>query len=88
MPRGHIVYLYVDNRERWNGHWLVSHGDGFTSACNNSSEDGTNIIFAPRCSLDNQFLYGYKHALRPGAAVPFERGIAEVINPLEIPGRM
>ena len=88
VPRGHIVHLYVDNPMRWNGHWLISLGDGFAIGCNNDDTDGTNRAYTPRCSLDNQFRNGYKHPKPPGSIEPFERGIAEVIDPLEIPGRM
>lgn len=86
VPRGHIVHLYVDNPIRWNGHWLVSLGDGYARACNNDDTDGTNRIYTDRCSLNNQFKNGYKHASTSG--VGEEPGVAEVINPAEIPGRI
>jgi hypothetical protein len=73
---------------RWNGHWLVSLGDGYARGCNNDDTDGTNRLYTNRCSLNNQFLYGYKHALPEGSPTPFERGVAEVIDPREIPGRV
>ena len=88
VPRGHIVHLYVYNPARWNGHWLVSLGDGTARACNNDDTDGTNRIYTPGCSLNNQFLNGYKDAMPGGTAIPFERGIAEVIDPTEMPGRL
>lgn len=88
VPRGHIVHLYVDNPIRWNGHWLVSLGDGYARACNNDTTDGTPNDYSARCSLNNQFINGYKHAATGGAPGAMEPGVAEVVNPLEIPGRM
>jgi hypothetical protein len=86
VPRGHIVHLYVDNNERWLGHWLVSNGDGTASGCNNDLEGGTvPNAYCNRCSLDAQFRNGYKHPLVTGG---FETGIAEVIDPMSIPNRM
>jgi hypothetical protein len=86
VPRGHIVHLYVDNPQRWNGHWLVSLGDGTACGCNNDTEEGAvPNDYSNRCSLDKQFLYGYKHPLDNGT---IEKGVAEVIDPREIPGRM
>jgi hypothetical protein len=88
VPRGHIVHLYVNNPIRWTGHWLVRRGDGTARACNNDTTDGTLNTYADGCSLDNQFRNGYKHAMPPGSATPFEQGIAEMIDPLEIPQRI
>lgn len=88
VARGHIVHLYVDNPIRWNGHWLVSKGDGTACGCNNDIEGGrVPNNYSDQCLLDAQFLFGYKHELdgRPGV---FEQGIAEIIEPLEIPGRL
>jgi len=88
VGRGHIVHLYVDNPLRWNGHWLISKGDGTACACNNDTENGdVQNNYSDHCSLDKQFLFGYKHALE-GRAGAFEQGVAEVIDPLEIPGRL
>jgi hypothetical protein len=36
-------------------------------------------IYTPGCSLNSQFLNGYKDAM-PGGLPSFERGIAEVID--------
>ncbi len=88
VPRGHIVHLFVDNPIRWNGHWLVSLGDGNARACNNDTTDGTPNAYAGGCSLDNQFLHGYKHALEGARGGAFEQGVAEVIDPVAIPERL
>jgi hypothetical protein len=87
IPPGYIVHLYVDNLSRWNGHWLVSLGNGLACGINNDVTDGTNRGYSNRCSLNNQFLYGYKHAL-PNASGHFEQGVADIIDPRQIPGRM
>ena len=85
VPRGHIVHLYVDNPLRWNGHWLVSLGDGRARACNNDDTDNTNRFYTSGCSLNNQFLNGYKEDAGNG---PPEPGVAEVFDPTRIPRRM
>jgi len=88
VPRGHIVHLYVDNIMRWNGHWLIGNGNGTASACNNDTENGAvHNDYSDHCSLDNQYLFGYKEPM-PGQPGVFEQGIAEVIDPIEIPGRL
>lgn len=83
VPLGHIVHLFCDYGNRWNGHWLVSNGDGTASGCNNDVTDGTPNDYARACSLANQFRNGYRGALpdRPGNW----RGQAVVIDPLAIP---
>lgn len=85
VPRGHIVHLYCDTPARWPGHWLVSLGNGNARGCNNDDTDGTNRNYTASCSLTAQFVNGYRDRRPDGT---FWNGIAEVINPLEIPGRM
>jgi hypothetical protein len=88
LPRGQIVHLYVNTPQRWKGHWLVNVGNGMACGCNNDTEGGrVNRDYSNRCSLNSQFYFGYKHPLR-GSSTRFEQGIAEVIDPFLIPGRL
>ncbi len=83
VPLGHIVHLFCDYGHRWNGHWLVSNGDGTASGCNNDVTDGTPNDYVRACSLANQFRNGYRGPL-PGQPGNW-RGQAWVIDPLAIP---
>ncbi len=84
IPRGYVVHLYVDNPQRWNGHWLVSLGNGQGAGCNNDDTDGTNRPYTAGCSLKNQFLNGYNGTRQDGTP---ESGKAVMFNPLDIPAR-
>lgn len=82
VPAGHIVHMFCDG-VRWNGHWLVSMGNGMARGCNNDPTDGTPTTYSNACSLANQFRNGYRTALPDGSG--FWKGQAVVIDPLTIP---
>lgn len=92
VPTGQIVHLFMP--PNFNGHWLVSNGDGSATGCNNDEEGGAvSRIYSKSCNLDAQFRLGFAYLYYDGAtaaklAVPKKMpGKAVVIDPLLIPGR-
>lgn len=76
VPRGHIVHLRkTDQDPAWNGHWVVSLGNGDAAGENNNTEANCTKTYCPTLTLNGQFLdYG--------------GGTVEVIDPTNIPNRV
>lgn len=76
VPRGHIVHLWKDNNDPgWNGHWVVSLGNGAAAGENNNTELNCTKNYCKTLTLDGQFLdYG--------------GGTVAVIDPANIPNRV
>jgi hypothetical protein len=92
VPAGHIVHLYVNEQGALGGHWLVSTGDGHAYGRNNDTEEGRpgGPVERPYdlCNLKNQYL-AYKETYQtPRGETKAQQGIAEVIDPFAIPGRI
>lgn len=92
VPKGHIVHLFMP--PNFNGHWMISNGDGTATGCNNDEEGGAvNRIYSTSCNLDAQFRLGFAWLYYDGATslkldVPKKMpGKAVVIDPTLIPGR-
>jgi hypothetical protein len=89
VERGYIVHLYVDTPGQFGGHWLVATGDGHAYGRNNDQEGGLVERAYALCSLDRQFLaYKENEHSDLGGADRLMPGIAEKINPLDIPNRI
>ncbi|HEX3719284.1 MAG TPA: hypothetical protein VH595_15105 [Verrucomicrobiae bacterium] len=82
IPTGHIVHLFVDTPGEFGGHWLVSNGLGGGYGRNNDQENGRVRREYDLCSLNAQFL-AYKEPYEGSARI--KQGIAEVIDPLQVP---
>ena len=75
VPRGHIVHIF-EHQSAWNGHWMVSLGDGRAVGVNNVDEDPpVPRTYCNNLNLNKQFL-----GLGGGTAI--------VIDPCYIPGRL
>jgi hypothetical protein len=74
IPRGHIVHIFQDPAS-WNGHWMLSIGNGQAAGCNNNDENPmVQRDYCSQLTIHKQFLaYG--------------GGTAVVIDPAQIPGR-
>jgi hypothetical protein len=88
VPRGHIVHLYIDEPSAWLGHWLISTGDGHAYGRNNDDEDGRVDRFYDLCSLKNQFLAYKGTTMGKSGKTVVQQGIADVIDPMQIPHRI
>lgn len=62
IPIGHIVHIWNINNYNWNGHWVVSNGDGTVCGVNNGDVNTPNEVvlkkYTKTATLKNQFL-GY-----------------------------
>ncbi|CNH85716.1 Uncharacterised protein [Yersinia thracica] len=75
IPRGHIVHIF-EHQLSWNGHWMVSLGNGLAAGVNNNNEDPpVPRDYCTQLNLNKQLL-------------DFGGGTAVVIDPFLIPGRL
>lgn len=75
IPRGHIVHIF-EHQSSWNGHWMVSLGNGLAAGVNNNSEfPPVPRDYCTQLNLNKQLL-------------DFGGGSAVVIDPFFIPGRL
>lgn len=75
IPRGHIVHIFA-HQFSWNGHWMVSLGNGLAAGVNNNNEvPPVPRNYCTQLNLNKQFL-------------DFGGGTAVIIDPLLIPGRL
>ena len=91
IPAGYIVHMYVEGS--FNGHWMISNGDGTASGCNNDDEDVPGRrIYSTVLNLNEQFRRGFAYQwyrpedakkYLPGKEVPLKARV-DVINPMTL----
>jgi hypothetical protein len=94
VPAGHVVHIWSPQNYNWNGHWLISNGNGTICGVNNGeikaseAEDGKQVQknYTKSGTLFDQFV-GYSVPY-PNDASKRTRACMAIMDPLTMPSRM